>query len=188
MGFQNFKISKIDIEGPFLIDPLISTDERGFLLKDYSIEIFEKNNLNHILKETFYTNSKKGVIRAIHFQKIKQQAKLVRCLSGEIYDIIVDLREDSPTFGEWRGFYLSEKNNKEIYVPENFGHGYYVLKEALVSYKCSEVFYPDYDDGIIWNDKTINIDWPISKNDRLIISEKDKTLKTFKEYFGKVEL
>ena len=99
------------------------------------------------------TISKRGVIRAIHFQLDRQQAKLVRCISGHVYDVIVDLRPASPTFGQWRGFDLTGENQVELYVPEYFGHGYLVLEDSIVSYKCAEVFYSDGDSGIMYNDK-----------------------------------
>lgn len=185
---QMFEFNELDLEGAFLIKPFISEDLRGSFIKDYSKEIFEKHQINHELKETFYTKSKKGVIRAIHFQQVKEQAKLVRCIKGKIYDVIVDLRVESPTYKKWQGFYLSEDNNNEILVPERFGHGYLVIEDSIVSYKCAEQFYSEYDTGIIWNDSTINVEWPLQEIngiEHLILSEKDKHLMTFKCYFDK---
>ena len=121
----------------------------------------------------------------MHFQLDKQQSKLVRCIKGKVYDVIVDLRKDSPTFGQWRGFELSENNRFELYIPEYFGHGYLVLEESVVSYKCGEVFYPEGDSGIMYNDPDLNIDWPFDKIggiENLIISDKDKELMSFEEY------
>lgn len=182
---QKFSFKKLDLEGGYLIKPFVAYDERGYFIKDYSKEVFEENGIQHDLKEVFYTNSFKGVIRAIHFQRVKEQAKLVRCLSGKIYDVIVDLRKDSPTFGQWRGFYLSEENKDELYVPEHFGHGYLVIEQSIVSYKCAEKFYGEYDDGIIWNDPDIGVDWPLNLVDKLIISDKDKKLQSFEEFKNK---
>lgn len=180
---QNFKFRESDLLGAFIIEPFVASDERGALIKDFSESIFEMNGISHKLSEIFYTVSKKGVIRAIHFQSVKQQAKLVRCISGKIYDIIVDLRPGSPTFGEWRGFYLSGENSIELYIPEYFGHGYLVIEPAVVSYKCSERFYSEYDDGIKWNDKDINIEWPLDLIDtKIIVSTKDEHLQSFQEY------
>lgn len=186
---NKFKFNKIDLEGAYLISAFHSEDERGKLIKDYNLDIFKAQGINYNLKETFYTISKKGVIRAIHFQLGKQQAKLIRCISGKVYDVIVDLRTDSSTFGQWRGFYLSGNEYKEILVPEYFGHGYLVIEDSIVSYKCAEVFYEEGDSGIMYNDSDINISWPfelINGKDNLIISEKDKNLMSFKEYSNKI--
>jgi len=179
---QKFSFEEIDLKGAYLIKPFIAIDERGSFIKDYSKESFEENGINYDLKEVFYTNSKKGVIRAIHFQRVKQQAKLVRCISGKIYDVIVDLRKNSSTFGEWRGFYLSGENNDQLLIPEGFGHGYLVIEPSVVSYKCAEKFYGEYDDGIIWDDKEIGIDWPLELVNTIILSEKDKNLQSFEEF------
>ncbi|MEG1151060.1 MAG: dTDP-4-dehydrorhamnose 3,5-epimerase [Erysipelotrichaceae bacterium] len=184
---QSFEFEELELKGAYLIKPFISEDIRGKFIKDYSKKIFNENNIAHNLKETFYTISKRGVIRAIHFQEVKQQAKLVRCLKGKVYDVIVDLRPESPTFKKWLGFYLSDQNNYELLVPEYFGHGYLVLEESIVSYKCAERFYGEYDRGIIWNDKNINITWPIEEIggiEKLVLSEKDKELGTFEDFIN----
>lgn len=182
---QKFEFTKLKLEGAFLIKPFFAPDNRGGLIKDYNEEVFEAHGIKHRLKEVFYTLSKKGVIRAIHFQLIKQQAKLVRCVSGRVYDVIVNLQKGSKTFGQWQGFYLSAENMNEILVPENFGHGYLVLEDSIVSYKCAEVFCAEGDSGIIYDDADIGIKWPfelIGGKNNLIISEKDKALSTFKEF------
>lgn len=180
---QQFDFQKLEFDGAYLIQPFIATDNRGKFIKDYGKEMFEANNIPHDLKEVFYTYSKKGVIRAIHFQRERQQAKLVRCIKGKIFDVIVDLRKDSKTYGKWLGVYLSDKDNQEIYIPEYFGHGYLVLEEAIVSYKCAEKFFGEYDDGIVWNDKDIKINWPLDLVDnQIILSEKDKNLQSFSQF------
>lgn len=180
---QKFSIDKLDLEGAYLIKPFVAYDERGYFIKDYSKEVFEENGIQHDLKEVFYTNSHKGVIRAIHFQRVNEQAKLVRCVFGKIYDVIVDLRKGSPTLGQWRGFYLSEENKNELYVPEHFGHGYLVIEPSIVSYKCAEKFYGEYDDGIMWNDPNIGVEWPLELVDKqIILSEKDTKLQSFEEF------
>jgi dTDP-4-dehydrorhamnose 3,5-epimerase len=182
---QQFSFEKTIFEGVFLIKPFVAYDERGYFIKDYSQEIFENNGISHNLKEVFYTSSHKGVIRAIHFQRNKEQPKLVRCVKGKIFDVVVDLKKDSPTRGKWIGFYLDEENKNEILIPAYFGHGYLVLEDATVSYKCAEKFYGEYDDGIIWNDKTIGIDWNLKQDDTIILSEKDRNLQSFEEYVQK---
>lgn len=185
-----FDFQELDLKGAFKIQPFYATDERGGFVKDYNIDMFKANGIEHELKEVFYTISKKGVIRAIHFQLVKQQAKLVRCVSGHVYDVIVDLRPNSPTFGQWRGFDLTGENQVELYIPQYFGHGYLVLEDSVVSYKCGEVFYGEGDSGIMYNDSDINIDWPFAKIggiESLIISEKDNNLMSFKEYIEKMK-
>lgn len=182
---QKFNFQELDLKGAYLIDPFFSDDNRGGLIKDYNCEVFKAAGIDHDLKEVFYTLSNKGVIRAIHFQEVKQQAKLVRCVKGHVYDVIVDLRKDSETFGQWRGFHLNEENMKSLLVPKHFGHGYLVIKDSIVSYKCAEVFYGEGDNGIMWNDQDIKIDWPldlIGGIENLIISEKDLNLQTFKDF------
>jgi len=182
---HKFDFLELDLKGAYLIKPFYSTDDRGALIKDYSLNIFHDNGIDHCLKEIFYTISKKGVIRAIHFQLGKQQPKLVRCISGHIYDIIVDLRPDSQSFGQWRGFHLTGDNTDCLLVPAFFGHGYLVVEDSVVSYKCAEVFYPEGDSGIMYNDPEIGIEWPfilIGGKEKLVISEKDLNLMTFKEY------
>lgn len=184
-----FIFEELDLKGTYKIQPFYATDERGGFVKDYNVEMFKANGIEHELKEVFYTISKRGVIRAIHFQQVKQQAKLVRCISGHVYDVIVDLRPDSPTFGQWRGFDLTGENQVELYIPHFFGHGYLVLEDSIVSYKCGEVFYGEGDNGIMYNDQDINVQWPFEKIggiENLIISEKDTKLMSLKEYKSKL--
>lgn len=180
---KNFQIQKTDLTGAILIAPFVAEDERGSFIKDYSCELLEQHHISHNLKEVFYTESHKGVIRAIHFQRVKEQAKLVRCVYGHVYDVIVDLRPESDTFGRWQGFHLTGKNHLEILVPEHFGHGYLVIQDAIVSYKCAERFYGEYDDGIRWDDTDIAVNWPLELVDhQVILSDKDKKLQSFKEF------
>ena len=182
---QKFEFQELDLKGAYLIKPFHATDERGGFIKDYNIDTFKANGIDHDLKEVFYTVSKRGVIRAMHFQLVKQQAKLVRCASGHVYDVIADLRPDSPTFGQWRGFHLTGENTLSLFVPEYFGHGYLVIEDSIVSYKCGEVFYAEGDSGILYNDPDLNIEWPfeaIGGEENLIISDKDRNLMSFQDY------
>jgi dTDP-4-dehydrorhamnose 3,5-epimerase len=179
---KHFDFKETNLKGAFLIQPFVADDLRGSFIKDYSEEVFQKHGIHHVLKEVFYTYSKKGVIRAIHFQKVKEQAKLVRCISGKIFDVIVDLRKDSATFGKWQSFILSEENQHELYIPKHFGHGYLVLEPSIVSYQCDEKFYGEFDDGIIWNDPNLKIDWPTHLVESIILSEKDQNLQTFEVF------
>lgn len=182
---QKFDFKETRLEGAYEITPFYATDERGGFVKDYNIDMFKAHGIDHELKEVFYTISKRGVIRATHFQLVKQQAKLVRCISGHVYDVIVDLRPDSPTFGRWQSFDLTGDNQKTLYVPQFFGHGYLVIEDSIVSYKCGEVFYGEGDSGIMYNDPDINIQWPfelIGGEQNLIISAKDRGLMSFADY------
>lgn len=184
---QRFEFHPTKIEGLIEVTPFNTDDVRGCFTKDYSKEIFEANGITHDLAEVFYTTSHKGVIRALHFQRVMQQPKLVRCIWGHVYDVVVDLRVDSPTFKEWLAFELTGVNRKEILIPAGCAHGYLVLEESIVSYKCSEKFYGEYDDGIIWNDPDICIDWPlhlIGGVNNIILSQKDKKLQTLQEFIN----
>lgn len=167
------------------ITPFNADDVRGCFTKDYSKEVFEANGIHHDLMEVFYTTSYKGVIRAMHFQRVKQQPKLVRCIHGHVWDVVVDLRLDSPTFKKWLSFDLFGDRRNEILVPAGCAHGYLVLEQSIVSYKCAEKFYGEYDDGIIWNDPDLAIDWPLERiggEECLILSDKDSNLQSFAHF------
>jgi dTDP-4-dehydrorhamnose 3,5-epimerase len=182
---QQFEFKKTEIEGLIEIQPFCIEDIKGYLLKDYLKELFEKNGINHNLEEVFYTNSYKGVIRALHFQREKQQPKLVRCVWGKVFDVVVDLRKESRTFKKWISFDLSEKNKKEILIPAGCAHGYLVIENSIISYKCSEKFYGEYDDGIMWNDPDIGINWPLNLVDNnIILADKDKNLQSFEQFMN----
>ncbi len=183
---QKWVFEKLPLEGAYKISPFYATDNRGLLCKDYSKEIFEKNGISYDLKETFYTKSFKGVIRALHFQVIKEQPKLMRCIQGHVFHVIVDLRPDSKTFKQWMSFDLSDDNFTEILVPAGFANGYLALEDSIMAYKCSEKFYGEYDGGIKWDDPTIGIKWPLAQiggRDRLILAEKDMQLPSFLQFF-----
>jgi len=184
---QKFSFHKTNFNGVLLIKPFVSEDDRGAFIKDYSEEVFKQNGIDYPLKEVFYTISKKGVIRAIHFQSNQKQPKLVRFVSGCIYDVVVDLRPESPTFGKWQAFELSGINLNQLLIPEHFGHGYLVLEDSIVSYKCAEKFYPEFDDGIKYNDETINIKWPVDLVDQVILSDRDLSLQSFNDFSKKVK-
>ena len=182
---QKFSVQRLELRDAFLVTPFVATDDRGGFVKDYSAAAFEQSGITHDLREVFYTISHKGVVRAMHFQRVRQQAKLVRCITGRIYDVIIDLRKDSETFLKWQGFFLSGDNFKELLIPEGFGHGYLVLEESIVSYKCAEKFYPEYDDGIKWDDPEMGIEWPIDElNCPIVVSEKDKQLQSLENFLS----
>lgn len=183
----NFKESKIS--GLYEITPFNVDDLRGCFTKDYSREVFKDNGIYYDLEEVFYTTSHKGVIRALHFQRVMQQPKLVRCIWGHVWDVVVDLRKDSHTFKQWLSFDLVGKQHNEILVPSGCAHGYLVLEPSIVSYKCGEKFYGEYDDGIVWDDVDIGVKWPVEKvggKKNLILADKDKNLQTFKQFMEKI--
>ena len=182
---QKFEFNRTNIDGLIEIIPFSADDIRGCFTKDYSQEVFEQNGIRHDLKEVFYTTSHKGVIRALHFQRVKQQPKLVRCIWGHVYDVVVDLRKDSPTFRQWLSFDLSGENRRELLIPAGCAHGYLVLEQSVVAYKCAEKFYGEYDDGIMWNDVELAIKWPLDKvggMEKVILADKDKNLQSFAEF------
>ena len=149
------------------------------------METFKEAGIDYELKETFYTINKRGVIRAIHFQLVKPQPKLMRCIKGRVFYVIVDLRPKSKTFGEYRSLILSEDDPTSILCPAGFGQGYLVIEDSIMSYKASEVFYGPGDAGIMFSDPDIGIEWPfelIGGKENMIISEKDKKLMSFNEY------
>lgn len=185
---QKFEFHQTEIDGLIMVTPFNADDIRGCFTKDYSKEIFEANGITHDMAEIFYTTSYKGVIRALHFQREKQQAKLVRCIHGHVFDVVVDLRPKSATFKKWVGFDLTGENKTELLIPGGCAHGYLVLEESIVSYKCSEKFYGEYDDGIIWNDPDIAVEWGLDRIggiQNVIIADKDKNLQSFKEFMEK---
>jgi len=182
---QKWSFQETEIRGLIEVTPSNADDIRGCFTKDYSKEIFEANGICHNLAEVFYTTSYKGVVRALHFQRVKQQPKLVRCIWGHVWDVVVDLRKDSPTFKKWLAFDLIGENHNEVLVPAGCAHGYLVLEESIVSYKCGEKFYGEYDDGILWNDPDIGVKWPvelIGGVKKVILADKDKHLQTFRQF------
>ena len=184
---HKFEFHEAGIPGLVEVTPFNVEDIRGCFTKDYSKEVFEANNIHHELAEVFYTTSHKGVIRALHFQRVKQQPKLVRCIWGHVWDVVVDLRKDSPTFKKWLSFDLTGENNREVLIPAGCAHGYLVLEQSVVSYKCGEKFYGEYDDGILWNDQDIGVKWPlelVGGEAQAILAEKDKNLQSFSEFMN----
>ena len=185
---QKFEFFKTEIDGLLEINAFNAADVRGCFTKDYSKEVFDQNGVKHDLMEVFYTTSYKGVIRALHFQRVMQQPKLIRCIHGHIWDVVVDLRKDSKTFKKWLSFDLYGDVYKEILIPAGCAHGYLVMEDSIVSYKCSEKFYGEYDDGIMWNDPVINVEWPLDKvggPEKVILADKDKNLQSFDEFIQK---
>ena len=177
---KKFNFLKTELEGLTVIELNKFSDSRGYFAEIYNEQEFKEAGLNLKFVQTNESVSSKGVLRGLHFQKEKPQGKLVRCVQGEIFDVAVDIRENSKTFGKWFGINLSEENFKQFYIPEGFAHGFYVLSEkAKVQYMVTELFHKELEGAIIWNDPAIGIDWPLSKEPEL--SEKDSKNSTLKE-------
>ena len=175
-----FSFEKTSMNGVYLIDSFSTEDRRGYFVKDFEKEIFAQNSLDIDIYESFESFSWKNVIRGLHFQTSEPQAKLVRAITGEIFDVIVDLRTGSETFGKWERFYLSERNRKSLFIPNGFAHGFCVLSNsAIVSYKCVGKYHKGTDSGIVWNDEDLSIKWEVQNP---IISERDSALMTFKDF------
>lgn len=170
---MSFTFNKTDIEGVYIIEPKCFGDDRGYFMETYQKDEFDKAGLNYNFVQSNQSKSHKGVLRGLHFQTRKPQAKLVRVVEGEVYDVAVDLRKDSPTYGKYVGVVLSSENHRMFMIPRGFAHGFVVLSDtAIFEYQVDDVYDPGYEGGIMWNDPDINIEWPYSGE--LDLSEKDK--------------
>jgi len=182
MAVEKFKFIKTPIEGLFIIETKVFQDDRGFFVESYNLNEFASNRLPETFVQDNHSHSKKGVLRGLHFQQNHPQGKLVRVIRGKVFDVAVDLRKDSPTFGKWFGIELSEENHLQFYIPSGFAHGFLALEDVTdFLYKCTDFYYPDDELGIIWDDPTINICWPIDNIESMVISEKDRKLPTFEK-------
>ncbi len=174
----NFNFIKTDIEDLYVIEQKVFGDERGFFMETYNKKDFFEAGLKMEFVQDNHSKSKKGVLRGLHFQVNNPQGKLVRVIDGEVFDVAVDLRKDSKTYGKWFGLFLNAENKKQLYVPEGFAHGFLVTSEtAQFCYKCTNLYDPKDEGGVQWNDETININWPLDKVEEVILSDKDKLLK-----------
>lgn len=176
------KVIDTSIPDVKIIEPTVFGDERGFFMETWQQEKFEElvtGQPTQFVQDN-HSKSKKGILRGLHYQTSNTQGKLVRVISGEVFDVAVDIRKGSPTFGKWVGEYLSAGNRRQLWVPEGFAHGFYVItEEAEFVYKCTDYYNPNAEKSIAWNDKTLNIDWPIIMNTELLLSEKDKNGQLF---------
>ena len=161
-----------------LIKPTVFEDHRGFFMESYHIDKFNSGGIKCNFVQDNHVRSVYNILRGLHFQVKYPQAKLLRCLKGKVFDVAVDIRQGSPTYGQWVGEEISEDNKYQLFIPGGFAHGYYVMSDAAeISYKCSEIYQREEENGIIWNDESLKIKWPIKKP---ILSKKDKLAKTFK--------
>jgi len=180
------KITKTPIHNLIVIEPKIFGDERGFFFESYNEKDFFDAGISDRFVQDNHSKSIRGVLRGLHFQTKHSQAKLVRVIKGTVFDVAVDMRKNSDTFGQWYGLILSEENKKVFYVPKNFAHGFLTIsKEAEFLYKVSDFYYPEFDAGILWDDPDIKVKWPFQeyniKKEDLILSEKDKKLPYLKD-------
>ena len=197
---MGFEIEKLDLEGMLLIHAHVANDNRGFYRKNFERNIFAENGLDFSVTEWSDIYSHKGAIRGLHFQTGESQAKLLHVIKGAIYDVAVDLRRDSSTFGKWHGETLRENDHKGLYIPEGFAHGFLVLSdEAEFCYKCTDFYHPGDEGGLAWNDPEIGIEWPeltgeyhgtasgegyaLTDGTKLNLSEKDVLWKGLKDTF-----
>lgn len=169
----NFTFTETKIKGVYIIDVKSYGDNRGYFMETYKETDFQSAGLNYSFVQDNQSSSRKGVLRGLHFQRNHPQAKLVRVLQGEVFDVAVDLRRDSETYGQWVGVLLSGENKRQFMIPRGFAHGFVVVSDyAEFAYKCDEVYHPEDEGGLIWNDPDIGIEWP--EVGEVILSEKDK--------------
>lgn len=172
-------ITKTSLDGCYILEPVVHEDKRGFFLEAYNQKKFKDLIGDFNFVQDNHSKSSYGVLRGMHFQKNNPQGKLVRVVSGEVFDVAVDIRKDSKTFGKWTYVYLSEKNKKQFWVPPGFAHGFVVLSETCdFEYKCTEFYDPEDEGSFLWNDPDVNIEWPINNP---IVSPKDSNAPKFAE-------
>ena len=178
-----FEFLQTSLEELTLITPFFAPDARGYLSKPFEKSIFAEHGIELTPWEELRSCSHKGVLRGLHFQRRHSQDKLVQVLHGAVYDVAVDLRKGSKTFGKWEGFYLTAENRQMLYIPKGFAHGFLALEDdTLFSYLCGDRYDSEADSGIRWNDPHLAIDWPLDRVERLIVSDKDTALPTLVEF------
>lgn len=182
----NFTFTKTSIEGVIVVDCKKFGDERGYFMETYKRPDFAAGGIECEFVQDNQSSSTRGVLRGLHFQINHPQSKLVRVVSGEVFDVAVDLREGSPTYGKWEGAVLSAENRRQLFIPRGFAHGFLVLSDvAEFCYKCDDVYHPDDEGGLMWNDPVIGIEWPPLSGDdefdpsKIVLSEKDKVHPAF---------
>ena len=174
MEMGKISVETCEIEGLKVITPAVFGDERGYFMETYNYNDYKEAGIDLEFVQDNQSMSKRGVLRGLHFQIEYPQDKLVRVIQGEVFDVAVDLRKGSATYGKWFGVRLSAENKKQFFIPKNFAHGFFVLSDyAEFAYMCTDFYHPNDEGGIIWNDPKIGIDWPIPAGTQLIMSEKD---------------
>jgi dTDP-4-dehydrorhamnose 3,5-epimerase len=168
------KFTPTEIPQIVLIEPRVFTDERGFFMETYQSERFAQAGINPVFVQDNHAASRQGTLRGLHYQIRQAQGKLVRVIVGEVFDVAVDLRRSSPYFGKWVGAYLSAENKHQIWIPAGFAHGYYVLSEwAEIVYKTSDLYAPQWERTLLWDDPAIGIQWPLIPGSAPLLSAKD---------------
>ena len=179
-------VETCEIEGLKVITPTVFGDERGYFVETYNYNDYAAAGIDVTFVQDNQSASKRGVLRGLHFQINYPQDKLVRVIKGEVFDVAVDLRKGSPTFGKWHGIILSEENKKQFFVPKGFAHGFLVLSEyAEFCYKVTDFYHPGDEDGLMYNDPALGVEWPIPEGMELILSEKDTKHESFERYLEK---
>ena len=177
-------VTPCDIEGLYVIEPTVFKDERGYFVETYNQNDMKEAGLDMVFVQDNQSMSTRGVLRGLHFQKQFPQGKLVRVVRGKVFDVAVDLRSDSKTYGKWFGVELSAENMRQFFIPQGFAHGFLVLSdEAEFCYKCTDFYHPGDEGGLAWNDPEIGVEWPLEERVDLIISEKDQKWKGLKDTF-----
>lgn len=183
---ENCEVDGVEIEGLRVITPSVFGDERGYFMETYNYNDFAAAGIDCQFVQDNQSSSRKGVLRGLHFQINYPQDKLVRVVNGEVFDVAVDLREGSKTYGKWYGVRLSAENKKQFFIPKNFAHGFIVLSEsAEFCYKCTDFYHPNDEGGLLWSDPEIGVDWPMPEGmtrEDLIISDKDHKWNGIKDY------
>lgn len=178
----NFTFAQTSIDGVIIADVKSYGDARGYFMEIYKQEDFEKGGIKATFIQDNQSASSQGVLRGLHFQINHPQSKLVRVVEGEVFDVAVDLRPGSPTFGKWEGVVLSAQNKRQFFIPRGFAHGFYVMSEhATFCYKCDDVYHPGDEGGLAWDDPEIDITWPLVEGAPVLLSDKDKVHPSFKE-------
>jgi dTDP-4-dehydrorhamnose 3,5-epimerase len=168
------QITKLAIPEVLLLEPEVYSDERGIFLETYQKQIFQDSGIEKCFVQDNYSGSRKGVLRGLHYQIRQVQAKLIRVVVGEIFDVCVDLRQSSPYFGKWVGITLAATDNRQVWIPEGFAHGFLVLSDwAEVSYKVTDYYAPESERTLLWEDPQVGIEWPIKPGQKPIQSERD---------------
>ncbi len=174
-------ITDTDINCVRLIEPRVFGDDRGYFFESHNHRVMEAGGINREFVQDNHSYSHGGILRGMHYQVRDEQAKLIRVVSGEVFDVAVDVRRDSPSYSQWVGYTLSATNHRMLFIPEGFAHGYLTLSDsAIVLYKCSGYYNPEMERGIAWNDPQVGIEWPGCSH-RQVISDRDRTLKTLAE-------
>lgn len=174
------KFKPTDLPGVIVIEPQVFGDERGFFMETWTRQKFKEGGIDFDFVQDNHSKSKGGVLRGLHYQIKNPQGKLVRVLSGEVYDVAVDMRKSSPSFGKWYAEILTGENKKMLWVPPGFAHGFYVMSdEAEFVYKCTDYYAPQYERTLMWNDPTIGVDWPLAPDQPPLLSAKDQDGQSF---------